>query len=423
MFGFLSKALKNLLVAGGYKQQDIRQIKNRGMNIVKGVADLIRRSSGNPTSEGGSTVHGDKYGAPYPRICFGFQKRLMRLPRVSLCVGSLFLAASPCYVILFAQAVHIFFLESDTFKSSLPRSIDIFLDSSFETSIVLLDAGEEALLNTLWQKYTNELDKVEKKKLLQAFLLQFIQTYENWDPVHSGQTSAELVTEPEDIIIGCSAGHPSEVVLILIQEIVCITSLLAESKNSAGGQGNDDPSEPLGSSDFTADALCALNCLTILTRSTHNCNVFSYYGGVQKITALFKAAVVKLKTLTSSLPVDEHLPNTLLERISFLQKILVRVVSIIFSFMELHAQRTGNIQTDIIRKHPREFSSSGSKKLFCETRIIWQQKAIVMVIEAGGVNWLVAPVEVPVSAKSKSLACQMYLQDTTKLDLERRSIL
>ncbi|XP_042456540.1 BEACH domain-containing protein B isoform X2 [Zingiber officinale] len=292
------------------------------MNIVKGVADLIRRSSGNPTSEGGSTVHGDKYGAPYPRICFG-------------------------------------------------------------------DAGEEALLNTLWQKYTNELDKVEKKKLLQAFLLQFIQTYENWDPVHSGQTSAELVTEPEDIIIGCSAGHPSEVVLILIQEIVCITSLLAESKNSAGGQGNDDPSEPLGSSDFTADALCALNCLTILTRSTHNCNVFSYYGGVQKITALFKAAVVKLKTLTSSLPVDEHFSNTLLERISFLQKILVRVVSIIFSFMELHTQRTGNIQTDIIRKHPREFSSSGSKKLFCETRIIWQQKAIVMVIEAGGVNWLV----------------------------------
>lgn len=59
------------------------------------------------------------------------------------------------------------------------------------------------------------------------------------------------------------------------------------AKNSVG-QGNDDPSEPLGSSDFTADALRALNCLTILTRSTHNCKVFSYYGGVQKITALLK---------------------------------------------------------------------------------------------------------------------------------------
>lgn len=65
---------------------------------------------------------------------------------------------------------------------------------------------------------------------MQAFLLQFMQTYENWDPVHNGQTPAELVTEPEDIIIGCSAGHPSEVVLILIQEIVCIASLLAECK-------------------------------------------------------------------------------------------------------------------------------------------------------------------------------------------------
>lgn len=59
------------------------------------------------------------------------------------------------------------------------------------------------------------------------------------------------------------------------------------AKNSAG-HANDDPSEPLGSPDFTADALHALNCLTILTRSTHNCKVFSYYGGVQKITALLK---------------------------------------------------------------------------------------------------------------------------------------
>lgn len=75
-----------------------------------------------------------------------------------------------------------------------------------------------------------------------------------------------------------------------------------------------------------------------------------------------------------------------------MQKILVLIVSIIFSFMELHTLRTGNIQIDITRKHPREFSSSGPKKLFSETRIIWQQKAIVMVIEAGGVNWLVGKV-------------------------------
>lgn len=58
-------------------------------------------------------------------------------------------------------------------------------------------------------------------------------------------------------------------------------------KNNAG-QVNDDPSEPPGSFVFSTDALLALNCLTILTRSMHNCKVFSYYGGVQKITALLK---------------------------------------------------------------------------------------------------------------------------------------
>ncbi|CAL9114662.1 unnamed protein product [Musa textilis] len=297
------------------------------MNIVKGVADLIRRSSSSQTSEGGTSGHGDKFAAPSPRIWFG-------------------------------------------------------------------DAGEEVILNTLWQRYENAIDKVEKRKLLQTFLMQFIEMYENWKPVHNGQFSVQRASGPDDIILGCSVGHPSEVSLIIIQEIVRITSLLTELKNNAG-QVNDDPSEPPGSFAFSTDALCALNCLTILTRSMHNCKVFSYYGGVQKITALLKAAVVKLKTLTSALPVDEHLSSSGLEKIGILQKILVYVVSIIFSFMELHTLGTEKTQfVDSVshmssKKNPHDVSSSGPKSLVSETRLLWQQKAIVMVMEAGGVNWLV----------------------------------
>ncbi|PKA52226.1 hypothetical protein AXF42_Ash010122 [Apostasia shenzhenica] len=42
------------------------------MNIVKGVADLLRRSSGGLAGEGGSWTHGDKNSAPSPRIRFGW---------------------------------------------------------------------------------------------------------------------------------------------------------------------------------------------------------------------------------------------------------------------------------------------------------------------------------------------------------------
>lgn len=36
------------------------------------------------------------------------------------------------------------------------------------------------------------------------------------------------------------------------------------------------------------DGLDILNTLTVVTRSMHNCRVFGYYGGIQKLTALMK---------------------------------------------------------------------------------------------------------------------------------------
>lgn len=66
--------------------------------------------------------------------------------------------------------------------------------------------------------------------------------------------------------------------------------------------------------------------------------------------------------------------------------------------MELHTLGTEKTQfVDGVshmssKKNPHDVSSSGPKSLVSETRLLWQQKAIVMVMEAGGVNWLVGKV-------------------------------
>lgn len=36
------------------------------------------------------------------------------------------------------------------------------------------------------------------------------------------------------------------------------------------------------------DGLDVLNALIVVNRSMHNCRVFGYYGGIQKLTALMK---------------------------------------------------------------------------------------------------------------------------------------
>lgn len=42
----------------------------------------------------------------------------------------------------------------------------------------------------------------------------------------------------------------------------------------------------------SSEAFSVLDALTIVTRSIHNCRVFGYYGGVQKLTALMKGGLV-----------------------------------------------------------------------------------------------------------------------------------
>ena len=56
-------------------------------------------------------------------------------------------------------------------------------------------------------------------------------------------------------------------------------SLVSPTIHHSGQQNN------LG---LSSQILQVLECLEILTRSLHNCKVFSYYGGVQKIASLLK---------------------------------------------------------------------------------------------------------------------------------------
>lgn len=49
---------------------------------------------------------------------------------------------------------------------------------------------------------------------------------------------------------------------------------------------------------ITSEGLPVLDALTIVTRSLHNCRVFGYYGGIQKLTALLKGIVYAIISTT-----------------------------------------------------------------------------------------------------------------------------
>ncbi|KAK4722545.1 hypothetical protein R3W88_012778 [Solanum pinnatisectum] len=293
------------------------------MNIVKGVAGLIRRSSGSHGGESSSGSPLEKFSPPTPLIHFS-------------------------------------------------------------------EVGDEAILNTLWSRYENAPDKVEKRRLMHIFLKQFLIVYRDWQPINPLQSPEDHgFVQPVDsqhsgdVVVGCSFGHPSEIIAVLIEEVAQMITLVNEHLSRT-------------SSTITSEGLPILDALTVITRSMHNCRVFGYYGGIQKLTALMKAAVVQLKAIASALSADEALSNPVAEKIAILQNILLYVVSIIGSFINLHFSTP-----------EKSWLNSGYMEIFgprsvdihdivtaidvsdSETMIRWRQKAIVSVMEAGGLNWLV----------------------------------
>ncbi|KAH0760080.1 hypothetical protein KY290_023573 [Solanum tuberosum] len=293
------------------------------MNIVKGVAGLIRRSSGSHGGESSSGSPLEKFSPPTPLIHFS-------------------------------------------------------------------EVGDEAILNTLWSRYENAPDKVEKRRLMHIFLKQFLIVYRDWQPINPLQSPEDHgFVQPVDsqhsgdVVVGCTFGHPSEIIAVLIEEVAQMITLVNEylSRNS---------------STITSEGLPILDSLTVITRSMHNCRVFGYYGGIQKLTALMKAAVVQLKAIASALSADEALSNPVAEKIAILQNILLYVVSIIGSFINLHFStpkktwlNSGYMEIFGPRSVEIHDIVTGVDVSDSETMIRWRQKAIVSVMEAGGLNWLV----------------------------------
>lgn len=88
-----------------------------------------------------------------------------------------------------------------------------------------------------------------------------------------------------------------------------------------------------------------------------------------------------------------------MERTGLLQRILVYVVSIICSFIDLNSdvyekgQLYSNTLGFVSKDGASPVDSSGSSKFpSSEVRLRWHQKAVMSVMEAGGLNWLVGKV-------------------------------
>lgn len=116
----------------------------------------------------------------------------------------------PCYQIFWVAAV-----ESD-YKLML----------SFFPSVVMYLANFPNKNTFMFQ--------VEKKRLLHVFIKQFVVVYKDWEPVNSGilleSASVENFSSADDVIIGCSAGHPVEVIRVFVDEVTQLSSLVTECK-------------------------------------------------------------------------------------------------------------------------------------------------------------------------------------------------
>ncbi|KAF4394948.1 hypothetical protein F8388_017676 [Cannabis sativa] len=281
------------------------------MNIVKGVADLIRRTSTGQNEESASGSQAGSFCPPGPRIRFS-------------------------------------------------------------------EIGDEAVLKALWERFEKAADKVDKRRAFLVFLKQFLVVYKKWEPDNFGQLSdaastsiplAELPSHFGDVVIGCFAGHPAEIIWTLSEELKQITALVTDLSTSLVRSAATDFSCPSATLSITSEG------------------VFGYYGGIQKLIALMKGSVVQLKSISGALCADENLSSITVEKASLLQQILV--------FIELNSNVYENSQLYnnsigfILGVGESSVDSSSSLNVPSETMISWHQKAVVSVMEAGGLNWLV----------------------------------
>lgn len=290
-------------------------------------------------------------------------------------------------------------------RTSIGQTGDLASESSSvrvppHPSIRFSERGDEAILNTLWERYKNTFDKVEKRKLFSIFLKQFLAVYHDWVPADLGQLPDDTshsfpVGNSQQVghaVVGCSAGHPTEIIHILTQEVVRLTALVSELLQST----RDHSGSSINTSVY--EGLPVLDALAVISRSMHNCRVFAFYGGVQKLTALMKATVVQLKTVSTALSADESAPTSMVEKSGILQRILLYVVLILSSFIDLQfrlykSTRLNNCCWSFYPNSGEPSEPSGDTiSPVSETMLNWHKKAVVSLMEAGGLNWLVGKV-------------------------------
>ncbi|KAI4388687.1 hypothetical protein MLD38_000993 [Melastoma candidum] len=307
------------------------------MNIVKGVADLIRRSSSGPAEDLASGPQDERFTPPHPRIRFS-------------------------------------------------------------------EVGDEAILYTLWERFQKETEKEEKKKLFRIFLKQLLMVHKNWEPIDSGQLAESALSsnqptgyqsDADSIVIGCSMGHPALMIYYMTLELGQITAWVTEL-NAGIVQSNVGLSVSSSILSLVSEGIPLLEAVSIITRSMHNCKIFGYYGGVQKLTALMKGAVVQLKTFSGALAADENLSDIMVERIKLLQMILLHIVRTICNFVgcDLSFLVKAHLGSNVsYPSYPGSTSASFNvcnvSKSLPEIQLHWNNKAILSIMEAGGLNWLV----------------------------------
>lgn len=117
------------------------------------------------------------------------------------------------------------------------------------------------------------------------------------------------------------------------------------------------------------------------------------------IIIFVSAAVVQLKTIAGALSADDTLSSSNVEKAVLLQKILVHVISIVCCFINLRLDVHGKVMIDVdnlmasverLALNPEPFTHS--RDPLSEKRLQWHQKAVISVMEAGGLNWLVGKV-------------------------------
>lgn len=113
---------------------------------------------------------------------------------------------------------------------------------------------------------------------------------------------------------------------------------------------------------------------------------------------VYSAAVAQLKNLNSLLVAEDQTSDEAMGNARIMLNILVCIITIISNFMKLEIT-VGRIPHIVettkhtpSNSHLTAVTSNSPDRTIPDTLRHWQQKAIVLVMEARGVNWLVGKV-------------------------------